>query len=49
MSNKTLGFIALAGAPFLLIDTLNNGFNPYVHSSLSGFFNLFISLHGCVP
>jgi hypothetical protein len=40
MQTKHLGIIALIGAPFLLIDTVNNGFSPYVHSSISGCFNM---------
>ena len=40
MNNRTLGIIAMAGAPFLLIDTITGGFNPYSHSSLTGLFGL---------
>lgn len=39
MSNRTLGILGLIGAPFLLIDTVNNGLNPYQSSSISGLFN----------
>lgn len=39
-SIRLLGIAGLTGAPFLLIDTINNDFSPYAHSSLSGMFNL---------
>lgn len=40
MNQRILGICGLAGAPFLLIDTINNGFDPYQTTSLSGFFCL---------
>jgi len=40
MNNRILGCIGMAGAPFLLIDTVSNGFYVYSHSSLSGLYNL---------
>ena len=40
MSTRTLGILALIGAPFLMIDTIHNGFQLNAHSSLSGVFNL---------
>src|SRR5829696_5327581 len=38
MNNRTLGIIGIIGAPFLLVDVITGGFNPYSHSSQSGFF-----------
>lgn len=40
MNNRILGSIGMAGAPFLLIDTVSNGYFVYSHSSLSGLYNL---------
>jgi hypothetical protein len=40
MNARTLGLLAIIGAPFLFIDMANNGFSPFASSSLSGFFNL---------
>jgi hypothetical protein len=40
MNNRILGCIGMVGAPFLLIDTVSNGFYLYNHSSLSGLYNL---------
>ena len=40
MNNRILGCIGMAGAPFLLIDTVSNGYYVYSHSSLSGLYNL---------
>jgi hypothetical protein len=40
MNNRTLGILALIGAPFLLIDTANNGFNINQSSGISGLLNL---------
>ncbi|HET7898684.1 MAG TPA: hypothetical protein VFL47_13465, partial [Flavisolibacter sp.] len=40
MNRRTLGTCGLIGAPFLLIDTVNNGFDPYQTTTISGFFSL---------
>jgi hypothetical protein len=40
MNNRILGSIGMAGAPFLLIDTVSSGFFVNSHSSLSGLYNL---------
>ena len=40
MNNRILGAIGMAGAPFLLIDTVSNGYFVNSHSSLSGLYNL---------
>ena len=48
MNLRLLAIIGIIGAPFLMIDTLHNGLNPDVHSSLSGVFNLiYISAWMC--
>lgn len=39
MNTKTLGILGLIGAPFLLIDSWNNGFHLNAGSHLSGMFN----------
>ncbi|HEV7332505.1 MAG TPA: hypothetical protein VGN63_15815 [Flavisolibacter sp.] len=40
MNNRTLATFALLGAPFLLVDSMNNGLNPFQTSSVSGLLNL---------
>ncbi|HEY1021169.1 MAG TPA: hypothetical protein VGE06_02595 [Flavisolibacter sp.] len=40
MNNRTLGTLGLLGAPFLLVDSMNNGLNPFQSSSVSGWLNL---------
>jgi len=40
MNNRTLGILGLIGAPFLFIDTMNNGFSINRTSAYSGFYNL---------
>ena len=44
MNNRTLGLLAIIGAPFLCIDFLIHGMNAseaqYEHTSLSGFFSV---------
>ncbi|HEU4902893.1 MAG TPA: hypothetical protein VFT06_08875 [Flavisolibacter sp.] len=39
MNNRTLGILGLIGAPFLLIDTANNGFTLNQSSGISGLLN----------
>jgi hypothetical protein len=40
MNTRTLATIGLLGAPFLLIDSMHNGLNPFQSSSVSGLLNL---------
>ncbi len=40
MNVKKLGIAGIIGAPFLCIDTISGGFNPYQYSSLQGFFGI---------
>jgi hypothetical protein len=40
MNHRTLGILALIGAPFLLVDTLNNGLTINHTTPISGFLNL---------
>lgn len=40
MTNRTLGILGLIGAPFLFIDTMNNGFDINQTTAYSGFYNL---------
>jgi hypothetical protein len=38
MNNRTLGILGMIGAPFLLINTIHDGFRTDAHSSYAGFF-----------
>lgn len=40
MNTRTLASIGLFGAPFLLLDSMNNGLDPFQSSSVSGLLNL---------
>lgn len=40
MNTRTLATIGLLGAPFLLIDSMRNGLDPFQTSSVSGLLNL---------
>jgi hypothetical protein len=40
MNTRTLAALGLFGAPFLLLDSMNNGLNPFQSSPVSGLLNL---------